>query len=317
MQKIVIIGTSPIVSFHIKALREAGLEPVAIASSNLSSTNIENFAIENKISKFFSNWKKMLSEQEYDGILIASKIEHTIKILEESIKYNIPILVEKPVSFDSESLEKILRVAHNKIMVGYNRRYYRTVKHVRKNVNGKKEFTLSLMIAPETPTIRNFFDNTSHCIDMLRFIFGEIHLEFVKKIVFEDQVRGVVATFSTEQNDTIQFIGNWGTSDNFSLSTYIGKKKLELKPFEELKIFEGMDVIEPTEESPIRKYIPKKLETIKLETIDGKIKPGFYQQAIEFAKMIETGTKSQNVPSLMDAKKTIEICENLIGKYTK
>ncbi len=317
MQKIVIIGTSPIVSFHIKALREAGLEPVAIASSNLSSTNIENFAIENKISKFFSNWKKMLSEQEYDGILIASKIEYTIKILEESIKYNIPILVEKPVSFDSESLEKILRVAHNKIMVGYNRRYYRTVKHVRKNVNGKKEFTLSLMIAPETPTIRNFFDNTSHCIDMLRFIFGEIHLEFVKKIVFEDQVRGVVATFSTEQNDTIQFIGNWGTSDNFSLSTYIGKKKLELKPFEELKIFEGMDVIEPTEESPIRKYIPKKLETIKLETIDGKIKPGFYQQAIEFAKMIETGTKSQNVPSLMDAKKTIEICENLIGKYTK
>jgi len=298
-------------------LREAGLEPVAIASSNLSSTNLENFAIENKISKFFSNWKKMLSEQEYDGILIASKIEHTIKILEESIKYNIPILVEKPVSFDSESLEKILRVAHNKIMVGYNRRYYRTVKHVRKNVNGKKEFTLSLMIAPETPTIRNFFDNTSHCIDMLRFIFGEIHLEFVKKIVFEDQVRGVVATFSTEQNDTIQFIGNWGTSDNFSLSTYIGKKKLELKPFEELKIFEGMDVIEPTEESPIRKYIPKKLETIKLETIDGKIKPGFYQQAIEFAKMIETGTKSQNVPSLMDAKKTIEICENLIGKYTK
>ena len=42
-----------------------------------------------------------------------------------------------------------------------------------------------------------------------------------------------------------------------------------------------MDIVEPTDESPIRKYIPKKLETIKLENIDGKIKPGFYQQAIE------------------------------------
>ena len=83
MQKIVIIGTSPIVSFHIKALREAGLEPIAIASSNLNSTNVENFAIKNKISKFFPNWKKMLDEQEYDGILIATKIEHTIEILEE------------------------------------------------------------------------------------------------------------------------------------------------------------------------------------------------------------------------------------------
>jgi predicted dehydrogenase len=317
LKNIVIIGTSPIVSFHIRALREAGLTPIAIASSNLNSKNAENFATKNKIPIFFPNWKKMLDEQEYDGILIATKIEYTIEILEESIKYNIPILVEKPVAFDSKSLEKILQFAHDKIMVGYNRRYYKTIKHVKKNVDTKKEITQSSMIAPETPTIRNFFDNTSHCIDMLYFIFGEIHLEFVKKIIFEDQIKGIVAIFSTKQNNIIQFTGNWGTSENFSLSTYIGKKKLELKPFEELKIFEGMDVIEPTEESPIRKYIPKKLETIKLENIDGKIKPGFYQQAIEFAKMIETGTKSQNVPSLMDAKKTIEICESLIGKYNK
>ena len=317
MKKIAIVGISPIVSFHIKALREAGLEPVAIASSNLNSTNIKKFATENNILKNFSNWKKMLDAQEYDGILIASKIEYTMEILEECVKYNIPILVEKPVSFDSKSLEKILRVAHNKIMVGYNRRYYRTVKYVRNNIDRKQESILSLMIAPESRSIRNFFDNTSHCIDMLRYVFGEITLEFVKKIVFEDQVRGVVAIFSTEQNDTIQFMGNWGTSDNFSLSTYIGKKKLELKPFESLKIFEGMNIIEPTEESPIRKYIPKIVETIELETIDEKIKPGFYQQAKEFAKMINTGSKSENAASLIDAKKTIEICENLIGKYIK
>jgi predicted dehydrogenase len=317
LKKIAIVGISPIVSFHIKALREAGLEPVAIASSNLNSTNIKKFATENKILKNFPNWKKMLDAQEYDGILIASKIEYTMEILEGCVKYNIPILVEKPVSFDSESLEKILRVAHNKIMVGYNRRYYRTVKYVRNNIDRKQESILSLMIAPESRSIRNFFDNTSHCIDMLRYVFGEITLEFVKKIVFEDQVRGVVAIFSTEQNDTIQFMGNWGTSDNFSLSTYIGKKKLELKPFESLKIFEGMNVIEPTEESPIRKYIPKIVETIELETIDEKIKPGFYQQAKEFAEMINTGSKSENAASLIDAKKTIEICENLIGKYIK
>lgn len=317
MKKIAIVGISPIVSFHIKALREAGLEPVAIASSNLNSTNIKKFATENKILKNFPNWKKMLDAQEYDGILIASKIEYTMEILEGCVKYNIPILVEKPVSFDSESLEKILRVAHNKIMVGYNRRYYRTVKYVRNNIDRKQESILSLMIAPESRSIRNFFDNTSHCIDMLRYVFGEITLEFVKKIVFEDQVRGVVAIFSTEQNDTIQFMGNWGTSDNFSLSTYIGKKKLELKPFESLKIFEGMNVIEPTEESPIRKYIPKIVETIELENIDGKIKPGFYQQAKEFADMINIGLKSENTASLIDAKKTIKICEKLIGKYTR
>lgn len=315
MQKIAIIGTSPIVSFHIKALREVGLVPTVIASSNLNSKTIENFAMENKISKYYLNWKKMLSEEVFDGILIASRIESTIEILKESIKYNVPILVEKPVSFDSDLVQKIIEIAHDKIMVGYNRRFYKTIKYAKKIVDEKKEFILASMITPETSTIKKFFDNTSHSIDMLRFIFGEINIEFVKKIIFEDQIRGVVATFSTKQNDTIQFTGNWGTSDNFSLSIYIGKKKLELRPFEELNIFEGMNIVEPTNESPIRKYIPKMLESVKLEEIDGIIKPGFYQQAQEFAQMVNTGTKSKNTSTLIDAKKTLEICEKLVGKY--
>lgn len=317
MQKIAIIGVSPIVSFHIKALREVNLEPIAIASSNLNSITIENFASKNKIAKYYSNWKKMLNDEVFDGILIASRIESTVEILNEAIKYNVPILVEKPVSFDSNSLKKIIEYAHDKIMVGYNRRFYKTVKHVKKIVDEKTEFALASMIAPEKSSIKNFFDNTSHCIDMLRFIFGEIHIVFVKKIILEGKIRGVVATFTTGQNDTIQFIGNWGASDNFSLSTYIGKKKLELRPFEELNIFEGMDIVEPTDESPIRKYIPRMTGSIKLENIDGKIKPGFFQQAKEFAKMIKTDSKPENASTLIDAKKTLEICEKLVGTYSE
>ena len=120
-----------------------------------------------------------------------------------------------------------------------------------------------------------------------------------------------------EQNDVIQFTGNWGAPDNFSLSTYIEKKKLELKPFEELNIYEGMDIMEPTNESPIRKYVPKIVESIKLENIDSEIKPGFFQQASEFAQMIKTKSKPKNAATLVDAKKTLEICEKLVGKYTE
>ena len=173
------------------------------------------------------------------------------------------------------------------------------------------------MVTPETPTIRKFFDNTSHSIDMLRFIFGEIQINFVKKIISEGKIRGVVATFITEQNDIIQFIGNWGAPDNFSLSICIGKRKLELRPFEELNIYEGMDIVEPTDESPIRKYIPRMIESIKLENIDSKIKPGFFQQASEFAQMIKTNSKPKNASTLVDAKKTLEICEKLVGKYNE
>ena len=139
----------------------------------------------------------------------------------------------------------------------------------------------------------------------------------VGKITSNNQVKGFVAIFSTKQNDLIQFTGNWGASDNFSLSVYDCKKKLDLRPFEELNIFEGMDIIEPTNESPIRKYIPKLTKSIKLEGIDGKIKPGFIQQAKAFLEMIETNSKPKKASTLLDAQKAVEICEKLVGKYKK
>jgi len=78
--KIILIGTSPIVGFHVKALKESGLEPIAIASSNRNSSSQEKFAVENNIKKSYSDWKNMINEEKCDGIVIAARIESTIEI---------------------------------------------------------------------------------------------------------------------------------------------------------------------------------------------------------------------------------------------
>ena len=44
--------------------------------------------------------KDLLKKEYFDGILIASKIEITSKILQYALKLNKPILVEKPVSLN-------------------------------------------------------------------------------------------------------------------------------------------------------------------------------------------------------------------------
>ena len=124
MLKIVIIGVSHIAHFHIMALRKAGLEPIAIASSNLNSSSIEDFAKKNNILKYYLDWKKMLSDESFDGIVIASRIESIIEILSEAIRYEVPVLVEKPAGFHSNSLKEIIKDGHDKILVGYNRRFY-------------------------------------------------------------------------------------------------------------------------------------------------------------------------------------------------
>lgn len=313
--KIILIGTSPIAGFHVKALKESGLDLIAVASSNRNSSSQEKFAVENNIKKSYSDWKKMINEEKCDGIVIAARIESTIEILEHAIKQNIPILVEKPVSFNSKDIKKLLKNSHELIMVGYNRRFYKTVNVAKNFVLEEKNAVLASMVAPESSNIKNFFSNTSHSLDILRYIFGEIRLMYIKKLIVNDIQKGLVATFSNDRKDVIQFIGNWGASDNFALSIFRDTKKFELKPYEELFIYNGMDIAEPTNTNPIRKYVPKLVDRITLESVDEYIKPGFYQQSSAFAELIRNKTKTNLAASLIDAFKNIEICEKLVGKY--
>ena len=93
--------------------------------------------------------------------------------------------------------------------------------------------------------------------------------------------------------------------------TFISHKKMPT--YEELNIFEEIDIIEPTDESPIRKYVPKKIQTIKLDDVDTKFKPGFFQQMTEFSEMIAKNSPPKFGSTLSDAQKTLEIYEELIG----
>ncbi len=313
--KIIIIGTSPIVEFHVKPLKKSGLVPIAVASSNRKSSSQEKFAVKNNIKKSYSNWKNMINDEKYDGIVIATRTESTIEVLEQAIKQNVPILVEKPVSFNSKDIKKILKKSHDMIMVGYNRRFYKTVNVLKNFVLEDKSPVIASMIAPELFDRKNFFNNTSHSIDILRYVFGEIKLIHNKKLIINNTQKGVVATFSNNRKDLIQFIGNWGASDNFSLSVFRDSKKFELKPYEELSIYNGIDIIQPNNKNSIRKYSPKLVDKITLESIDKHIKPGFYQQSTAFLELIKNKTKSNMSATLIDALKNIEMCEKLVGKY--
>ena len=313
--KLIVVGTSLIVEHHVKALKKANFEIVAIASSNINSLSHKKFAKKNIIKKSYSDWKEMMNKEKYDGIVIAVRTESTIKILEYAIKQNIPILVEKPASLNSKHIKKIINKSHKMIMVGYNRRFYKTINAVKELISKEENPILASMTTPELSNIKDFFNNTSHSLDILRYIFGEIKLTYVKKLMINNVQKGFVATFSNNKKDIIQFIANWDASDNFSLSVFQNTKKIELKPYEELSIYNGIKIIEPTHINPIRQYNPKLVKKITLEPVDKYIKPGFYQQSCAFLELIENKSKSNVSATLIDAYKNIEMCEKLVGKY--
>ena len=313
-KQIVLIGTSQIMQYHASALKESGLNLQAVASSNLHSSSQVKFASRNNIPKNFSNWKELLDQEQYDGIIIGTRIESTLEILEYAIKQNVPILVEKPVSVNSTDLKNLIKKSHKLIMVGFNRRFYRTVNTLKNLIEIENTPVIANMVIPEFD-LQNFFTNSIHSIDLLRYVFGDIKLEFAKKLIKNKMVNGVTATFSNKKNDLIQLTGIWNAPANVSLSVFSEKKQFELKPYETLKIFDDLKVIEPTANEPIRKYAPKLMEQIDLEPIDKKFKPGFFQQSNAFSELIKTKKKSNYAATLTDTLHSIEICEKLLGKF--
>ena len=312
-KQIVLIGTSQIMQYHASALKESGLDLQAVASSNLHSSSQVKFASRNNIPKNFSNWKELLDQEQYDGIVIGTRIESTLEILEYAIKQNVPILVEKP-SVNSKDLKNLIKKSHKLIMVGFNRRFYRTVNTLKNLIEIENTPVIANMVIPES-NLQNFFTNSIHSIDLLRYVFGDIKLEFSKKLIKNKIVNGVTATFSNKKNDLIQLTGIWNAPANVSLSVFSEKKQFELKPYETLKIFDDLKVIEPTTNEPIRKYTPKLMEQIDLEPIDKKFKPGFFQQSNSFSELIKTKKKSNYAATLTDTLYSIEICEKLLGKF--
>ena len=84
-----------------------------------------------------------------------------------------------------------------------------------------------------------------------------------------------------------------------------------LQPIEHLSKFDAIEVIEPTSEIPIRRYQPKlSNDQFSISNFDLKYKPGFYQQSMAFADLVN-GKKSHIAANLYDAFKAIELAEQM------
>ncbi len=101
-------------------------------------------------------------------------------------------------------------------------------------------------------------------------------------------------------------------SANFCITLEAGTKKVEVKPFELASVFEGMEIIEPTEDLPLRRYVPKKINEISsFPTSSDLSKPGFVGQAKEIAGIIK-GNKPEKSAGIMDAYKVKKLLHEIL-----
>ena len=87
---------------------------------------------------------------------------------------------------------------------------------------------------------------------------------------------------------------------------------LEIKPFEFCNLYEGMEILEPTPDIPLRRYTPKIIEqTSSYPSPENNIKPGFYEQAIEIKNILK-GSDPKISASLSDAYNSQLLVQNIL-----
>ncbi len=150
-----------------------------------------------KTKKYFTIRKlNDIKKFDFDYIIISSNTSKHfthIKYIEKNFN-NKKILVEKPLF---NKFQKI-KIKKNKVFVGYNLRFHPLIQYLKTNLERSKIFNIKVICNSYLPDWRkniNFKKSSSankskgggvildlsHEIDYIRWIFGEISLNFVKK----------------------------------------------------------------------------------------------------------------------------------------
>ena len=149
---------------------------------------------------------------------------------------------------------------------------------------------------------------------MARHILGDLKVQHVQQLRNDGAALvGICATLTSENGSCIEFIANFQAPSNFSAAFDWPDYRFEMKPLEVATIYEGMEVVEPTPERPMRTYQPKVSKRINMHEIDYRFKPGYVRQAMAFANYVREGDPGP-MASLEDAHAALVLAEQLAGE---
>ena len=315
MIKIGIIGCGSISKFHIPALQKVGFSIVAISGRDGSENKLEKFSKSNNLtnSKIFSSSLELIHSNIWDALLVCCPTENSLEYLNIACKYKKPILVEKPINYQSDKLFPLLK--YKNIKVAFNRRFYESVKFAKKFYD-ENNISLIKVSIPEKNSeiidIRKFptsiYENSIHMFDLLNFITGNCNFHYCENLIYQKKYKTIIATGTSKKGSLIQLDMCFNSSDNFSIDIISEKKRVELSPIEIARFYDGIETIDPTKEISIRRYNPIMHDEVITADINN-LKPGFYEQALDFNKFCKG--KFNKGPSIIDAYNNLKSIEQL------
>lgn len=305
------IGCGNIAHFHADVLKHLGVQ-IACLSYKSNRERAESFAQKYGIGKIYSDWNEMMKESEIDFLWVIPSWDQIDLIFEEIVSIGIPAFFEKPLALNAEKVAMVLHKYSEdylkKFQVGYNRRYYKIVSELKSLLRTEEVISVFVDIPEpikglnENLLKHRLIQNSSHMFDLLFHLFDSYEVEQKNFIpLFPKIIRNDFIGTMRLKDIPVNFVSVWNSPQNYCLKVYTESERVyQLSPFEELKVFDGFDIIDPTDEKPIRQYRPK-VTSSRFEKSENNFKPGFLEQSIDFIENTLHGKTSDIAHSLEDS----------------
>jgi predicted dehydrogenase len=317
--KIGFIGAGSIAESHIEAAQYAGFELFGICARP-NSKKAAHLSDKYKFTQTIESIKD-LKKLKLDALSIITKTSEALRIYNDLLELNIPILIEKPVATSAQEFDNIVDLERKSTLVGYNRRFYSSVQELKLQISDSitqshwKISELSWLNDPtESTKCKVLMENSIHMFDLMRYLFGEVKDVFVERIGDTNSVKGVsgIIKFATGSISTVNL--SFGVPTNTSTEIYSSNNCFLLKPIEILQKYSSIKIEHPTKELPIRRYTPQVDAPWKMSKQDIDFKPGFCEQYLEFMELV-LGQQRKKGASLNDAKLAVDIAEIFLNSF--
>lgn len=293
------IGCGQISRYHADALLELGCQITAV-SARPGSKNIKEFKERYSIPASFDSWQDMVELSEIDALWVTASWNSIDELLLPVLGCNIPTFFEKPVALSSNKLKAATELdnaqsAHTQ--VGYNRRFYSYIPEVREYLREHPPRSVLLEIPETEPREGDSLEkhlwnySSSHVLDLLYHLIGRY---CVDKVVTQKRVNSDVPnTFNgllvSESGIPINLVANWNVPSNTNITFYCQNSILKLSPLEIASIYSDLEIVEPTDTTPIRRYLPRLHRSLQCSALGERFKPGFLGQTKCFIDNVVDG----------------------------
>ncbi len=310
--RIGLIGAGAITRKHLDVIADMDLvEAVGITSRTRSKA--EHVAQEYDIPVCSKDVESLIKEAYPDSLMVLVSADQIFSVARKVIPFKLPVFIEKPPGISPQETKILADLAEKHTvlnMVGYNRRYY-SVFHkgldIINNhgallgvaVEGHERFWKIADRLDEKPRSAWIYVNSTHTIDLLRFLGGEpsnVHSVAHSHIEKNGDQFAAIMEFGTGAIG--RYNSHWYSPGGWSVRLFGDGVSVEFNPLER-----GI-------------WTDKQFKTyeIKPNEVDLKYKPGFYKQMEAFGEMVLNGSLPWPGQDLAASYRTMQLAEKISAK---